>query len=73
MVQLEALTEQLNEASWDVGQAKRHREKQEIVEMLRVMYPGVYNRLRNLCQPIHSRCVGVPVCIVCMCFRCQTG
>ena len=62
--QLEALTDQLNEATWNASQAKKFRQEEEIVEVLRQMYPGVINRLRNLCQPIHSRFGSVYVCRV---------
>ena len=33
----------------------RRRKKQEVVENLKRLYRGVYDRIVNLCQPVHQR------------------
>lgn len=53
--ELETLTDKLNEASWDVNETQRRTKKRETLEMLRLRYPGIYDRLKNLCQPIHPK------------------
>ncbi|XP_063871731.1 structural maintenance of chromosomes protein 1A-like isoform X1 [Scylla paramamosain] len=53
--ELETLTDELNEATWDVNQIQRHTKKREVLEMLREKFPGIYDRLKNLCQPIHPK------------------
>ena len=53
--ELVTLTDNLNEATWDVHEAQRNTKKQEVLEILRIKFPGVYNRLKDLCVPIHSR------------------
>lgn len=60
--EVERLTEELNNINSNLGDAKvdrseneRQRKKGEIVENLKKIYPGVYDRLLNLCKPIHKR------------------
>lgn len=60
--EVERLTQELYEINSSLGDAKvdrseneRQRKKGEIVENLKKIYPGVYDRLLNLCKPIHKR------------------
>lgn len=60
--EVERLTQELFEINSSLGDAKvdrseneRQRKKGEIVENLKKIYPGVYDRLLNLCKPIHKR------------------
>lgn len=61
-MEVEKLTEELTNINSNLGDAKvdrseneRQRRKGEIVENLKKLYPGVYDRLLNLCKPIHKR------------------
>lgn len=60
--EVERLTEELTNINSNLGDAKvdrseneRQRRKGEIVENLKKIYPGVFDRLLNLCKPIHKR------------------
>ena len=60
--EVERLTEELTNINSNLGDAKvdrseneRQRRKGEIVENLKKIYPGVYDRMLNLCKPIHKR------------------
>ncbi|KAG9511003.1 Structural maintenance of chromosomes protein 1A, partial [Fragariocoptes setiger] len=60
--EVERLSQELNGINSNLGDAKvdrheedRRRKKSEIVEHLKKIYPGVYDRLLNLCKPIHKR------------------
>lgn len=60
--EMERLTNELNNINANLGDAKvdrseneRQRKKGEIVENLKKIYPGVYDRMVNLCKPIHKR------------------
>jgi len=61
-LEVERLTEELININSNLGDAKvdrseneRQRRKGEIVENLKKIYPGVFDRLLNLCKPIHKR------------------
>lgn len=53
--QLENVTEQLGDARVDKHEDSRRKKKQEIVENFKQLYSGVYDRMINMCQPIHKR------------------
>ena len=60
--QVEKITSKLEEINRELGDAKvdrheteRRNKKAEVVENLKKLYPGVYDRLLNLCKPIHKR------------------
>ena len=60
--EVEKLTEELTNINNNLGDAKvdrseneRQRKKGEIVENLKKLYPGVFDRMLNLCKPIHKR------------------
>jgi structural maintenance of chromosome 1 len=53
--QLDDVLEQLGDARTDKHEDARRKKKQEIVERFKSNYPGVYDRMINMCQPIHKR------------------
>ncbi|KAJ8940823.1 hypothetical protein NQ314_010581, partial [Rhamnusium bicolor] len=53
--QLDDVVEQLGDARTDKHEDARRKKKQEIVERFKSNYPGVYDRMINMCQPIHKR------------------
>ncbi|CAH1107174.1 unnamed protein product [Psylliodes chrysocephalus] len=53
--QLEDVMEQLGDARTDKHEDARRKKKQEIVERFKSNYPGVYDRMINMCHPIHKR------------------
>ncbi|XP_044742262.1 structural maintenance of chromosomes protein 1A [Chrysoperla carnea] len=53
--QLEEVVEQLGDAKVDKHEDSRRKKKQEIVERFKSNYPGVYDRMISMCQPIHKR------------------
>ncbi|CAL4137233.1 unnamed protein product, partial [Meganyctiphanes norvegica] len=53
--QLENVTEQLGDARVDKHEDSRRKKKGEIVENFKQLYSGVYDRMINMCQPIHKR------------------
>ncbi|XP_037091511.1 structural maintenance of chromosomes protein 1A-like [Pollicipes pollicipes] len=52
---LESVTEQLGDARVDKHEEARRKKKQEIVENFKRLFPGVFDRMINMCQPIHKR------------------
>ncbi|XP_046405927.1 structural maintenance of chromosomes protein 1A [Ischnura elegans] len=52
---LESVVEQLGDARVDKHEDSRRKKKQEIVENFKRLFPGVYDRMINMCQPIHKR------------------
>ncbi|EFX81640.1 hypothetical protein DAPPUDRAFT_211085 [Daphnia pulex] len=52
---LEDISRHLDEARVDHHDDARSRRKQDIVEELKRLYSGVYNRISNICQPVHRR------------------
>ena len=52
---LEEVQGQLNEAKADKSESARTQKKQEFIENLKRLYPGVYGRLVDLCEPVHKR------------------
>ncbi|GAB6029905.1 Structural maintenance of chromosomes protein 1 [Chamberlinius hualienensis] len=53
--QMEEIVEQLGDAKVDKHEDSRRRRKGEIVEHFKKLYPGVYGRMVDMCQPIHKR------------------
>ncbi|KAH1021332.1 hypothetical protein HUJ04_010862 [Dendroctonus ponderosae] len=53
--QLEDVMEQLGDARTDKHEDTRRKKKQEIVDRFKANYPGVFDRMINMCQPIHKR------------------
>merc|ERR1719193_464917 len=53
--QLEEVTNELGDARVDKHEDNRRKKKQEIVENFKRLYPGVYDRMINMSQPIHKK------------------
>ncbi|XP_020611608.1 structural maintenance of chromosomes protein 1A-like isoform X1 [Orbicella faveolata] len=53
--QLDSVQEELNEAKMDKHESARHQKKQELLESMKRLFPGVYGRLIDLCQPVHKK------------------
>uniref|UniRef100_A0A1B0D6M0 Structural maintenance of chromosomes protein n=1 Tax=Phlebotomus papatasi TaxID=29031 RepID=A0A1B0D6M0_PHLPP len=51
----EDVREQLGDAKVDKHEDARRRKKEEVVELFKKEVPGVYDRMINMCQPIHKR------------------
>merc|ERR1712223_1350481 len=52
---LEEVTSELGDARVDKHEDNRRKKKQEIVENFKRLYPGVFDRLINMSQPIHKK------------------
>lgn len=52
---LENINNELGDAKVDRHEDERRRKKAEVVDHLKKLYPGVYDRMLNLCKPIHKR------------------
>ncbi|XP_011314673.1 structural maintenance of chromosomes protein 1A [Fopius arisanus] len=53
--ELERISEQLGDAKVDKHEVSRTKKKTEIVENFKRLFPGVYDRMYNMCEPIHKR------------------
>ncbi|RZF46730.1 hypothetical protein LSTR_LSTR002593 [Laodelphax striatellus] len=53
--EIETVIQQLGDAKVDKHEDSRRKKRQEIVENFKRLHPGVYDRLINMCQPIHKR------------------
>ena len=53
--QLEGVEVELGEAKADKNEDARSQERAETVKKLKELYPGVYGRLVDLCEPVHKR------------------
>lgn len=53
--QLEEVTVELGDARVDKHEDNRRKKKQEIVENFKRLFPGVYDRMINMSQPIHKK------------------
>merc|ERR1719245_551932 len=53
--ELEAVASELGNARVDKHEETRRKKKQEIVENFKRVFPGVYDRLINMAQPIHKK------------------
>ncbi|XP_074113556.1 structural maintenance of chromosomes protein 1A-like [Cotesia typhae] len=53
--ELENISEQLGDAKVDKHEVARTKKKTEIVENFKRLFPGVYDRMYNMCEPIHKR------------------
>ncbi|CAG0917778.1 unnamed protein product [Notodromas monacha] len=52
---LEEVLRELGDARVDKHEDTRRRKRQEIVDNFKRLFPGVYDRMINMCQPIHKR------------------
>ncbi|XP_058966711.1 structural maintenance of chromosomes protein 1A isoform X1 [Pocillopora verrucosa] len=52
---LEGVQGELNEAKMDKHESARHQKKQELLESMKRLFPGVYGRLIDLCEPVHKK------------------
>jgi structural maintenance of chromosome 1 len=57
---LDGISKNLGEAKVDKHEDARRRKKQEIVENFKRLYRGVYDRIINMCHPVHQR-FNIPV------------
>lgn len=53
--ELEALLSELGDAKVDKHEDSRRKKKTQIVEHFKSLYPGVHERLVNMCTPIHKK------------------
>jgi len=53
--ELDSISEQLGDARVDKHEDTRRRKRQEIVQNFKNLYPGVYDRMINMCTPVHKR------------------
>ncbi|XP_033230168.1 structural maintenance of chromosomes protein 1A-like [Belonocnema kinseyi] len=53
--ELENISEQLGNAKVDKHEVSRSKKRTELVENFKRLYPGVYDRIINMCEPIHNR------------------
>ena len=53
--QLDEVTNELGDARVDKHEENRRKKKQEIVENFKRLFPGVYDRMINMSQPIHKK------------------
>ena len=53
--QLEDIQKQLSEAKADKTEDTRSKKKAELIDNLKRLFPGVYGRLADLCEPVHKR------------------
>ena len=52
---LEGVQKQLSEAKADKSETTRSMKKAEFIDNLKRLFPGVYGRLADLCEPVHKR------------------
>ena len=52
---LEEVSGELGDARVDKHEENRRKKKQEIVENVKRLFPGVYDRMINMSQPIHKK------------------
>ena len=52
---LEEVTGELGDARVDKHEDNRRKKKQEVVENFKRLFPGVYDRMINMSQPIHKK------------------
>lgn len=69
--QLEDVVFQLDEARIEEEENIHQRKNREIVEKLKQYFPGVYDRLVNLCHPINRRLVFLCTNLVFLCSWCN--
>ncbi|KAI5724110.1 hypothetical protein M8J76_015488 [Diaphorina citri] len=53
--ELEQVIEELGDAKTDKHEDTRRKKKQELVENFKKAYSGVYDRMINMCHPVHKR------------------
>ena len=53
--ELDNINNQLGDAKGSRHEDERRRKKAEVVDNLKKLYPGVYDRLLNLCRPSHKK------------------
>ena len=54
---LEEVQLELNAAKVDKHESARNQKRLEILESMKRLFPGVYGRLIDLCEPSHKRFV----------------
>lgn len=59
---LEDVQQELNEAKMDKHESARHQKKQELLDSMKRLFPGVYGRLIDLCEPVHKKLVNIYLC-----------
>jgi structural maintenance of chromosome 1 len=52
---LEGVQTELNEARSDKHESARHQKRKEVMESMKRLFPGVYGRLIDLCEPAHKK------------------
>lgn len=52
---LEDVQLELNEARSDKHESARHQKRKEVMESMKRLFPGVYGRLIDLCEPSHKK------------------
>lgn len=52
---LESVQGELNEARSDKHESARHQKRKEVMESMKRLFPGVYGRLIDLCEPVHKK------------------
>ena len=52
---LEDYQTQINESKVDKNESLRFQRKEELLENLKRLFPGVYGRLIDLCEPVHKK------------------
>ena len=53
--ELERINSDMGDAKGDRHEDDRRKKKAEVVDHLKKLYPGVFDRMLNLCKPIHKR------------------
>ena len=46
---------QINESKVDKNESQRFQRKQELLDSLKRLFPGVYGCLIDLCEPVHKK------------------
>nr|QIC49988.1 structural maintenance of chromosomes protein 1 [Actinia equina] len=54
-VLLESVQGELNEARSDKHESARHQKRKEVMESMKRLFPGVYGKLIDLCEPVHKK------------------
>lgn len=52
---MEEYQSQINESKVDKNESQRFQRKQELLESLKRLFPGVYGVLIDICEPVHKR------------------
>lgn len=52
---LSTVQHELNEAKTDKNASARQVRKDELLDSMKKLFPGVYGKLMDLCEPVHKR------------------